>query len=100
MGKRYIAEDGSPVETPMHPFRTSRGGAERRLVATSGDLIFQSLYTIVAFSVLGLLSLIADILFVAAEEGVQSFRFGMFGGTVWDHVLQVWGATLFVLVMV
>src|SRR2546428_10688528 len=68
MGKRYIAEDGSPVEPPMHPFRTSRGGAQRRLVATSGDLIFQSLSTTIAFSVLGLLALIAAILFVAAES--------------------------------
>jgi len=96
MGKRYIAEDGSPIEPPMHPFRTSRGGAQRRLVATSGDLIFQSLSTIVAFSVLGLLALIAAILFVAAEESVQTFGFGFLGGTVWDPVSQVFGAAPFI----
>src|SRR5881296_4031286 len=96
MGKRFIAEDGSPVEPPMHPFRTSRGGAQRRLVATSGDLIFQSLSTIVAFSVLGLLALIAAILFVAAEESVQTFGFGFLGGTVWDPVSQVFGAAPFI----
>src|SRR5207244_8381395 len=95
MGKRYLAEDGSPVEPPMHPFRTSRGGAQRRLVATSGDLIFQSLSTIVAFSVLGLLALIAAILFVAAEESVRTFGFGFLGGTVWDPVSQVFGAAPF-----
>src|SRR5437879_3639642 len=95
MGKRYIAEDGSPIEPPMHPFRTSRGGAQRRLVATSGDLIFQSLSTIVAFSVLGLLALIAAILFVAAEESVRTFGFGFLGGTVWDPVSQVFGAAPF-----
>src|SRR5881296_75208 len=96
MGKRFIAEDGSPVEPPMHPFRTSRGGAQRRLVATSGDLIFQSLSTIVAFSVLGLLALIAAILFVAAEESVRTFGFGFLGGTVWDPVSQVFGAAPFI----
>ena len=96
MGKRFIAEDGSPIEPPMHPFRTSRGGAQRRLVATSGDLIFQSLSTIVAFSVLGLLALIAAILFVAAEESVQTFGFGFLGGTVWDPVSQVFGAAPFI----
>src|SRR2546428_8310261 len=96
MGKRYIAEDGSPVEPPMHPFRTSRGGAQRRLVATSGDLIFQSLSTTIAFSVLGLLALIAAILFVAAEESVRKFGFGFLGGTVWDPVSQVFGAAPFI----
>src|SRR2546427_5317842 len=96
MGKRYIAEDGSPVELPMHPFRTSRGGAQRRLVATSGDLIFQSLSTTIAFSVLGLLALIAAILFVAAEESVRTFGFGFLGGTVWDPVSQVFVAAPFI----
>ncbi|HYT18318.1 MAG TPA: phosphate ABC transporter permease subunit PstC [Thermoplasmata archaeon] len=80
----------------MHPFRTSRGGTQRRLVATSGDLIFQSLSTIVAFSVLGLLALIAAILFVAAEESVRTFGFGFLGGTVWDPVSQVFGAAPFI----
>src|SRR5437667_1129934 len=96
MGKRFIAEDGSPVEPPMPPFRTSRGGAQRRLVATSGDLIFQSLSTIVAFSVLGLLALIAAILFLAAEESIRTFGFGFIGGTVWDPVSHVFGAAPFI----
>src|SRR2546422_5042730 len=95
MGKRFIAEDGSPVEPPMPPFRTSRGGAQRRLVATSGDLIFQSLSTIVAFSVLGLLALIAAILFLAAEESIRTFGFGFIGGTVWDSAVNVFGAAPF-----
>jgi phosphate transport system permease protein len=96
MDKRYIAEAGSPIEPTMHPFRTSRGGTRRLLVATSGDLIFQSVSTIVAFSVIGLLALIAGILFVAAEQSVRTFGFGFLGGTTWDPISQVFGAAPFI----
>src|SRR5207247_607260 len=36
------------------------------------------------------------ILFVAAEESVQTFGFGFLGGTVWDPVSQVFGAAPFI----
>src|SRR5256712_4464934 len=50
----------------------------------------------VSFSILGLLALIASILFVAAEGSVRTFGFGFLGGTVWDPVSQRFGAAPFI----
>ena len=80
----------------MHPFRISWGGRRARLTATSGDLIFQSLSTLVALAVVGLLVLIAVILFLAAEASVRAFGLGFLSGTTWDPVAGIFGAAPFI----
>ena len=86
MDKPYIAEERFAIEGRMHPFRKLRGGGQRFSAATLGDSLFQWLSTIVAFGVIGLLALITVILFLAAQESIQTFGLGFLTGNVWNPV--------------
>src|SRR5256712_10673501 len=97
MGKRYIAEDGSPVERRMHLFRIPWRRGRVRTAASVGDSLFRWLSGGVAVAVVGLLALIVAVLFVVADESIRTFGTGFLNGTIWNPVPpEVFGAVPFV----
>src|SRR6266568_74950 len=97
MGKRYIAEDGSPAERRMHLFRIPWRRGRVRTAASLGDSLFQWLSGGVAVAVVGSLALIVAVLFVLADESIRTFGVGFLNGTTWNPVPpEVFGAVPFV----
>src|SRR6266699_3768072 len=84
MGKRYIAEDGSPAERRMHLFRIPWRRGRVRTAASLGDSLFQWLSGGVAVAVVGSLALIVAVLFVLADESIRTFGVGFLNGTTWN----------------
>jgi phosphate transport system permease protein len=80
----------------MHAFQTLRGRARARLSASPGDLLFEGLSTVVALGVVALLTLIALVLYLAAEESIRRYGLGFLFGSVWDSVAQRFGAAPFI----
>jgi len=81
----------------MLPFRIAWGRGRHPAAATLGDSLFQWLSSGVALALIGLLILIAIVLFVGAEESLRRFGVGFLSGAIWDPVPpEVFGAAPFV----
>src|SRR6266705_3054846 len=97
MGKRYIAEDGSPAERRMHLFRIPWRRGRMRTAASLGDSLFQWLAGGVAVAVVALLALIVVVLFIVADDSIRTFGIGFLNGTIWNPVPpEIFGAVPFV----
>src|SRR5438876_11302826 len=68
----------------MHLFRWTRGKGRGTSTATLGEPLFQWFSTLIALGVVGVLILIAIVLFFEAEASIRAFGWSFLGGTVWN----------------
>src|SRR5438270_10760616 len=68
----------------MHLFRWTRGKGRATSTDTLGDPLFQWFSTLIALGVVGVLILIAIVLFFEAEASIRAFGWSFLGGTVWN----------------
>src|SRR6266480_1384973 len=68
----------------MHLFRWTRGKGRGTSTDTLGEPLFQWFSTLVALGVVGVLILIAIVLFFEAEASIRAFGWSFLGGTVWN----------------
>src|SRR3989442_8802932 len=68
----------------MHFSRWTRG-VGRGSADTLGESLFQWFSTLVALGVVGVLVLIAILLFFEAEASIGAFGWSFLGGTVWNR---------------
>src|SRR5437762_5204572 len=68
----------------MHLFRWTRGKGRGTSTATLGEPLFQWFSTLIALGVVGVLILIAIVLFFEAEASIRAFGWSFLSGTVWN----------------
>src|SRR2546421_263795 len=68
----------------MHLFRWTRGKGRGTSTATLAEPLFQWFSTLIALGVVGVLILIAIVLFFEAEASIRAFGWSFLGGTVWN----------------
>src|SRR5947208_268724 len=68
----------------MHLFRWTRGKGRGTSTATLGEPLFQWFSTLIALGVVGVLILIAIVLFFEAEASIRAFGGCFLRGTVWS----------------
>src|SRR6266704_5457740 len=68
----------------MHLFRWTRGKGRGTSTDTLGESLFQWFSTLIALGVVGVLALIAIVLFFEAEASIRAFGWSFLGGTVWN----------------
>src|SRR5216117_3522682 len=68
----------------IHLFRWTRGKGRGTSTATLGEPLFQWFSTLIALGVVGVLILIAIVLFFEAEASIRAFGWSFLGGTVWN----------------
>src|SRR2546428_6023314 len=68
----------------MHLFRWTRGKGRGASTDTLGEPLFQWFSTLIALGVVGVLILIAIVLFFEAEASIRAFGWSFLGGTVWN----------------
>src|SRR2546430_4174729 len=68
----------------MHLFRWTRGKGRGTSTDTLGEPLFQWFSTLIALGVVGVLILIAIVLFFEAEASIRAFGWSFLGGTVWN----------------
>src|SRR5439155_1443519 len=68
----------------MHLFRWTRGKGRATSTDTLGDPLFQWFSTLIALGVVGVLILIAIVLFFEAEASIRAFGWSFLSGTVWN----------------
>src|SRR5467141_2910982 len=81
----------------MHLFRWTRGKGRGTSTDTLGEPLFQWFSTLIALGVVGVLILIALVLFFEAEASIRAFGWSFLGGTVWNpQPPLIFGAVPFV----